>query len=110
MKKTLVISLALLVAILLMAAIPAPQQRLTGTLRYGHSTICSLPDYISLPVMDNVYLRGERFPTHGQFQGCRINASGWYVPSSGSVGQCKVFEVLKATVVCPATASPTDSR
>jgi hypothetical protein len=97
------------VAILLVAAAPITAQKLSGTLRYGHANICGIPDFIALPVMDNIYLRGPGFPTQGQYAGCQITAVGNFAITSSSVGQCKVFEVSRATIVCPndnATTAP----
>jgi hypothetical protein len=55
-------------------------------------------DYVSLPVMENVYLLGKGFPTLGQFQGCRIIALGNYVKISTS---CTAFHVTSSTILCP---------
>jgi len=109
MKKTILISLALLVAVLLTAAVPAPTQKLSGTLHYSRANICMIPDYIALPVMDNIYLKGFVFPTHGQYQGCRIDAFGRYANSFGT-SQCKVFEVSNAVISCPSTGTDPITR
>jgi hypothetical protein len=100
MKKTILIALVLLAAILLMAATPAPLQKLSGTLRFDRANICGLPDYVALPVMDNVYLKGLVFPSTGQFQGCHIDALGLYRISPSS-SQCKVFDVRSVSITCP---------
>ena len=114
MKKTVLISLVLLVAVLLMAAVPAPLQRLSGTLAYSRASICQLPDYIALPVMENIYLKGLGFPTEGQYAGCHIEAYGRYVtpPSSTDIarGQCVVFQVSKSSIACPDASTVADTR
>jgi len=102
MKKTNLVLLALLVSILMIAAIPVPVHRISGTLRYNRASTCMVPDYVALPVMENVYLKGVGFPTHGQFQGCRINALGKYLISSSN-SQCKVFEISNAVIICPSS-------
>jgi len=107
MKKTIVVLLVVLVAVLLTAAIPAPT-KLTGTLRYSRASVCMLPDYIALPVMQNVYLRGFGFPTQGQYQGCRIDAVGYFDITSSTARGCKVFNVSKAVIVCPSFSSSND--
>jgi hypothetical protein len=109
MKKTLLVSLVLLVAVLLMAATPAPIHKLSGTLRFDRANICGIPDYVALPVMDNVYLLGADFPSQGQYQGCHIEALGNYRISTGT-SQCKVFQVRSVNIVCPFSSTLADPR
>ena len=102
MKKITVIILVVLIAALLSAftpvpnPVPPPIQRLSGTLGFSRNTVCMIQDYVSLPVMDNIYLRGNGFPTLGQYRGCRIEAVGIYT----SIGTCKVFQVTSARILC----------
>jgi hypothetical protein len=102
MKKITVIILVVLIAVLLSAftpvpnPVPPPIQHLSGTLGYGHNSVCMIQDFVSLPVMDNIYLRGNGFPTIGQYRGCRIEAAGTYV----SIDTCKVFQVSSARIFC----------
>ena len=104
MKKITLLVLLVLVAALLTASypvpvpVPAPVQRLTGILSYSRNNVCMIRDYVSLPVMENVYIVGKGFPTLGQFQGCQITAIGNYI---GSNSYCKVFQVTSSTISCP---------
>jgi hypothetical protein len=102
MKKTILITLAiLLVAVLTSASHPVPLQRLQGTLLWERNNICGLPDYVPLPVMENVYLVGNGFPTSGQFQGYGIDAWGTF----GKIDGCRVFLVSTYTLRPPAITS-----
>ena len=114
MKKITVIILVVVVASLLSAYTPVPNpvppliQRISGTLGFSRNTVCMIQDFVSLPVMDNVYLRGNGFPTTGQFRGCWIDAMGSYT----SIGTCKVFQVTSARISClqgPPVTFPTIS-
>jgi len=98
MKKIILLSLVILVAALLIAShpMPPPTQQISGTLRWTRSSTCMLQDYVALPVMENIYLRGWGFPTQGQFQGCSIHATGTYL----NIGSCKVFQVTSSVITC----------
>lgn len=109
MKKMLLVSLVLLVAFVLIAATPAPLQKVAGTLQYSRGNICNMPDYITLPVMQNLYLKGFMFPTSGQYANCRIVAEGHYELSTSTSPQCRVFDVTRASLVCP-RQDPVDLR
>jgi hypothetical protein len=52
-------------------------------------------------VMEYMYLVGRGFPTHDQFQGCRINAGGYYA----SISTCTVIQVRNSTIACPSISS-----
>ncbi len=99
MKKYLVIALVVLVAGALSASsiMPPPaEQRLSGILQYGSKSVCQIPDYISSPLMENIYLIGNGFPTEGQYKSCSIDAAGYYLRIEG----CKVFQVSNSSIQC----------
>jgi hypothetical protein len=108
MKKLAVIILVVLVAVVSLAANSAPAsgtipiKDIAGTLRYGGNNICMVRDYISPPVMDNIYLIGKGFPTQGQYRGCHVNATGYFV----ALQPCRIFLVVRASYNCSATTDP----
>jgi hypothetical protein len=106
-KKIAVLILVAMIAVLSIASNPLPgpippaYQFISGTLGYSRNNVCMISDIVALPVMDNVYLVGKGFPTHGQFRGCHIYAEGTYI----SLETCKVFQVARARISCGQTTS-----
>ena len=97
MKKTIaVIILVVVIGSMLSAAGPRQITPLMGTLKWQRVNVCGVSDYVSLPVMDNVYLTGRFEPTQGLYQGCSIQASG----SPYTLEGCKYFAVDKYTITC----------
>lgn len=96
--KRKIVALVLLIAIatLLSAAANRPIERLDGILHWKPSIICGVPDYVSLPVMDKVYLTGNFKPTHGVAEGCTIHAFG----SPYMIEGCRLFAVARYTIDC----------
>jgi hypothetical protein len=102
MKKTIVvIILVVVIGTMLSAAGPRQITPLFGTLRWQRVNVCGVSDYVSLPVMDNVFLTGTFAPTQGLFQGCSIQASG----SPYTLEGCKFFAVEKYTITCDNASS-----
>lgn len=107
MKKLAVIILVVLIAVVSLAAnsVPGtgavPFKYISGTLKFGGNNICMVRDYISPPVMDNIYLIGQGFPSHGQYQGCQLNAAGYFV----ALHPCRIFMVTRASVECSASGA-----
>ncbi len=108
MKKLVVIVLVVLLTIVSLAAnnVPGPGPlTVKGTLRYGRNNICSISDYIALPVMDNLYLTGKGFPTQGQYNGCQIRANGYLVAAK----PCRIFMVTDSSLMCSGTVIQTSA-
>jgi hypothetical protein len=97
MKKVIVIiTVVILIGTMLSAAGPRPVNPMMGTLEWQRVNVCGVSDYVSLPVMENLYLTGRFQPTQGLLQGCTIQATG----SPYTLEGCKYFAVDKYTITC----------
>lgn len=97
MKRTIaVIIFVVVIASMLSAAGIRPIQPLQGILQWERANVCGVSDYVSLPVMDKVYLTGNFKPTHGLFEGCTLKAVG----SPYTLEGCKLFAVDQYTITC----------
>ncbi len=102
MKRTIaVIILVVVIGSMLTAAGIRTTQSLQGTLRWTRGSVCGVSDYVSLPVMDNVFLTGKFVPTNGLVQGCTLNAMG----SAYTVGSCQYFAVDRYSIACDHSSS-----